>query len=112
MLQSEDGRFALHPSMVIQFRNVTNYRRQATATGMSDTQNGFELRRLKLVADGNAFSTDATYQTILSVDRKTGTVSLEDAWIRYRFPDSSLYVRRGRFAIHSTMNRLHLPRSH
>jgi hypothetical protein len=95
ILQSQDGRFVLHPSMVTQFRNVTNYRQDATAAGRHDTENGFELRRVKLVADGNAFSADVTYQTILSVDRKTGTVSLEDAWVRYRLPDTHLYIRAG-----------------
>ena len=95
ILQSEDGRFLLHPALVIQFRDVTDYREDPDTTGRSHTENGFELRRVKLVADGNAFSPDTTYQTILSVDRKTGTVSLEDCWVRDRLPDSSFYVRAG-----------------
>ena len=103
ILRSADGRFLLHPFLVTQFRNVTNYREGAappgsassTSPGGADAQNGFELRRVKFGVDGNAVSPDLTYQAIFSVDRKTGTVSLEDGWARYRFPDTPWAIRAG-----------------
>src|SRR5262249_52760321 len=76
-------------------RNVTNYREQSSATVGADTQNGFEMRRAKLMFDGNLFSKDLTYQIIWNTDRKSGNLSLDDAWARYHFPDTPYAVRAG-----------------
>jgi hypothetical protein len=95
ILQSEDGRFLLHPWAYFQFRNVTTYREQSSATVGADTQNGFEIRRAKLIFDGNVFSKDLTYQFIWGTDRKSGNLQLEDAWARYHFPDTPYAVRAG-----------------
>ena len=51
-----------------------------------DTQNGFELRRMKIGLDGNAFGQDLTYRFIASFDRHNGNEVLEDAWARYHIP--------------------------
>jgi hypothetical protein len=51
-LASDDGNFLLHPWLQFQFRDATAYREQISR-GVYDTQNGFEVRRLKFGADGN-----------------------------------------------------------
>lgn len=95
VIQSERGDFLVHPWMAFQFRNDTTYREDGKSGGRSDTQNGFEVRRLKLGLDGNLFGPDLTYQFILSVDRHNGNLSLEDAWAKYKFGGTPLYVRAG-----------------
>src|SRR4051812_29654381 len=96
LLQSEDGRFLLHPWVVMQIRNETTYREDGKSGGRSDTQNGFELRRMKLIFDGNLFDPGFTYQFIFGVDRHNGNLALEDAWARWKPGNAGgLYVRGG-----------------
>ena len=98
VLQSEDGNFLAHPWLQLQFRNVTTYRQDAKQKGTADdTQNGFEVRRLKFGVDGNLFSRQLTYFTQFAVDRKTGIVQLESAYAKYQFDDSPFAVRGGQF---------------
>jgi len=96
VLASDDGRFLLHPWLQFQFRNTTTYR-EHIATGMDDTQSGFELRRLKFGADGNLFSRDFNYFIQFAIDRHTGNVGLEMAWVKYRFDGSPFAIRAGQF---------------
>lgn len=95
-LASDDGNFLLHPWLQFQFRNVTTYRQQISH-GVDDTQNGFEVRRLKFGADGNLFSPDLTYMFQLAVDRHTGSVGLEMAWVKYRIDGTPFAIRAGQF---------------
>ncbi len=95
MLQSDTGDFLLHPWLLFQFRNETSYRENGNAAGGRDSQNGFEVRRLKVGLDGNLFGNDLTYQFIGSVDRHSGSFLLEDAWAKYQFSGTPFYVRAG-----------------
>ena len=93
-IRSEDGNFLLHPWAFIQVRNATNYSKNATAT-TSDTQNGFELPRMKFLLDGNVFSPDLTYQFIWATSDTTGSLGLQDAWARYHIPKTPFAFRAG-----------------
>src|SRR5947207_1594872 len=52
IIRSEDGNFLLHPWAFVQIRNATTYRENETPSS-GDTQNGFELPRMKFILDGN-----------------------------------------------------------
>lgn len=80
-ISSSDGKFVVKPGVLMQFRNVTNYR----TSDPSDVDNGFELRRLRLRFDGNAFSKDFRYSFVLDNNRNTGATTLLDAWGQYNF---------------------------
>jgi hypothetical protein len=80
-IRSEEGNFVLKPGLLAQFRNITTVR---TGTN-DDTNNGFELRRLRPRIDGNAFTPDFTYSVVLDTNRNGGGVSLLDAWGQYKF---------------------------
>jgi hypothetical protein len=98
VLQSEDGNFLAHPWLQLQFRNVTTYRQDAKQGGTADdTQNGFEIRRLKFGVDGNLFGKQLTYFTQFAVDRKSGNVQLEQAYAKYQIDASPFAVRAGQF---------------
>jgi hypothetical protein len=94
-IRSADGNFVLHPWFQFQFRSVTNYREDANQSGIGDdTQNGFELRRMKFGFDGNVFSPDLTYTFLWATNRHNGVPELEDAWVKYKFADG-LAVKAG-----------------
>jgi hypothetical protein len=95
IIRSEDGNFLMHPWMFIQVRNVTNYREPGSDGKSSETQNGFEIPRMKLIFDGNVFSPDLTYQFIWATSDTTGNLGLQDAWARYHFPKSQWAVQAG-----------------
>lgn len=94
IIRSDDGKFLLHPWVYMQFRDATNYRENATAA-TSDTQNGFELPRMKFILDGNAFSPDLTYQFIWATSDTTGDLGLQDAWARYHIPNTPFALEAG-----------------
>ncbi|MCY2952341.1 MAG: porin [Planctomycetota bacterium] len=80
--------FYFHPWLQFQFRNVTNWRQEAKHDGQEDnTQNGFEVRRMKFGFDGHVFSPNLTYQFLWATDRNSGTPKLEEAWAKYMFAD-------------------------
>ena len=96
-IKSDDGNFLLKPSVVFQFRNVTNYEQEARHGGEDDTfQNGFEARRTRFRFDGNAFSPKFTYSFVWDTARQGGGVSLLDAWGQYAFAEKWA-VRFGQF---------------
>jgi hypothetical protein len=98
VLQSEDGLFLAHPWLQVQFRNVTSYRQNVKQKGTGDDiENGFEVRRLKFGVDGNLFSKQLTYFTQFAVDRKSGNVQLEQAYVKYQLGTSPFAVRAGQF---------------
>lgn len=115
---SEDGRFNLRPWFHLQTRYATATRDDFKHGSGSDTQQGFEIRRLKLAFDGNMFGPDLTYQFVWATARangtnnvtdstgtKIGTVAnsaggtpiLEEAWVKYHFAGTPWYVRGGQF---------------
>ena len=104
VLQSADGAFLIHPYVQFQFREASNYRDAANADGDSDTNNGFEVRRLKFGVEGNVYSKAITYQfqwatqygSATSTNPGEGTPTLEDAWVKYRFQDAWA-VQAGQF---------------
>jgi hypothetical protein len=97
--------FSLRPSFHIQFRHVTDYRKDAKNDGGSDIQNGFEIRRLRPEFEGTLFSPDLAYLIQLDVNRVGGGVGLLDAWAKYRLADG-WYVRVGQFKAAQTHEEL------
>jgi hypothetical protein len=96
-LTSDDGDFRLHPFILLQARDVTNWRDSGNPRGQSDTQNGMEIRRMQLGAEGNMFSPDFTYRIFIQTDRSGGEASLFDAWVKYHFHDTPWYIEAGQF---------------
>jgi hypothetical protein len=104
VLQSTDGNFLLHPGALFQFRYEGNYRAGIPAGGGGetggkgdDTQNGFEVSRLRFTLDGNVFSPDLTYYMQLDADQGSA-VSLLDAYVTYRVSTQSpLAIKVGQF---------------
>jgi hypothetical protein len=94
-IRSDDGNFLLHPWAFVQVRNTTNYREFGKHATDSDTENGFELPRMKFVLDGNILTPDLTYQIIWATSDTTGNLGLQDAWARYHIPHTDFAVRGG-----------------
>ena len=115
-IQSDDGKFVWRPWIHMQFRDVTLWRQDFKAKGDDDTENGFEMRRLRFGFDGNLFSPDLTYffnwatvrangtaNVTNSAGTKIGTVSnnlggaplLEEAWMKFNFHDTPFFVKAG-----------------
>jgi hypothetical protein len=97
IIASDDGNFLLHPFLLLQVRDVTNWRDGAKSDGSTDTENGFEIRRMQIGFDGNVFTPDWTYRIFIQTDRTGGAASLFDAWVKYHFPDTAWYVETGQF---------------
>ena len=83
-LQSSDGNFKLQPYFEFQFRSVTNYR-DNIGNDTNDTQNGFEIRRMRFGLRGTAFSPDLSYNFRVIASRSTGNTVLELAYAQYQF---------------------------
>jgi hypothetical protein len=104
VLQSADGNFTMHPGALFQFRYEGNYRTGiAPGTGgetggrHDDTQDGFEVSRMRLRLDGNLFSPDLTYYFQVNADQGSA-VSLLDAYATYRVSTQSpLAIKVGQF---------------
>jgi hypothetical protein len=88
--------FYLHPFLQFQPRYTYNFRENGKSTGNNDSENGFELRRMKLGFDGYLFTPDLTYAFIWATDRNSGNLVLEEAWAKYMFSDQ-LGVFGGQF---------------
>ncbi len=95
VLQSADGAYLLHPYIQFQFRHTTDWRADQKVTGNGDSQDGFEVRRLKLGFEGN-YGQDLTYAFQWATSSTTGALALEDAWAKYKFADN-WFVRAGQF---------------
>jgi hypothetical protein len=112
---SEDGNYTLKPWFHLQIRDSTAWRQKEKPNGNDDVQNGFEIRRARFGFDGNLFGQDFTYFINWATYRgnSTGTVTnngatvgtvpllngglpvLEEAWVKYHFPDSPYAIRVG-----------------
>jgi hypothetical protein len=100
----------------MQFRYAVLNRQDFKPDGSDQTDDGFELRRLRFGFDGNMFGPDLTYffnwatvrasgtATVTdSTGKKIGTVSnnlggtplLEEAWVKYRIAHGDFYIKGG-----------------
>ena len=95
VLRSADGNFLLHPFVFLQIRAAANYRDHEAAGRGSDSEFGFEIPRAKFILDGNVFSPDTTYQFIWATSDTTGTLGLQDAWVRHHFYNTDWAIRGG-----------------
>ncbi len=102
IIQSEDGNFVLNPGIQMQARYVVNYRDENAANeidGVAKTEEGLELRRMKLSFEGNVFGPDTKYKFQWASVRSTGNLELEEGYFIHRLsqfsPDWS--VRAGQF---------------
>lgn len=96
-IASGDGKFYAHPFFLLQIRDATNWSQDEKADGNDDTQNGFEIRRMQLGAEGNVFTPDFTYRVFIQTERNGGEAELFDAWVKYHFPDTHLSIEAGQF---------------
>ena len=87
IIQSEDGAFLMNPNAQFQFRYVANHR-DADDEDETDSQLGFEVRRLKLNLDGNVFSKNTVYKLQWATNRSGGGLALEEAWVRHAFGEN------------------------
>jgi len=94
---SENGDFAIHPFTLLQIRNTTNLRQHVATDDQYDSQNGFDIRRMQLGAEGNAFTPDLTFRIFIQTERSGGDAELFDAWLKYHFHDSPFYIEGGQF---------------
>ena len=94
---SGNGDFAIHPFTLLQIRNTTDLRQHNATNDQYDAQNGFEIRRMQLGAEGNAFTPDLSFRIFIQTDRSGGDASLFDAWLKYHFHDTPFYIEGGQF---------------
>jgi hypothetical protein len=121
-LKSDDGNFSLRPWFHLQIRGVANERNDfqgQAAEPKSETNTGFEIRRMRFGFDGNVFSPDFQYffnwttnrtsgnnnvtgttvgkgTTIGTVSNSSGGVPiLEEAWIKYHLPKTAFMLQLG-----------------
>ena len=102
-LRSADGNFTFHPGVTADFRDITTYREHVPAGGGGselkqggyDTQNGFDVARLRLLFDGTVFR-QVSYFVQFSADQGQ-SLTLLDAAVSYRFGTSPFTVKVGQF---------------
>jgi len=105
LLQSEDGNFAMHPSLLLQARYVADYRNRilpgqggVTNKQGDDTQDGFELTRARISLDGNVLSPLFTYYFQIAQDASMKQATLLDVYAMYRIgTQSPLAIKVGQF---------------
>ncbi len=96
VIQSANGDFTLHPWVQFMPRYVANFTKDGKNGGTKDsTDDGFEIRRLKLGFDGQLFG-NIDYLFLWATDRHSGSLVLEEAWAKYRFADQ-FATRVGQF---------------
>jgi hypothetical protein len=103
IIQSEDGNFVLNPQLQMQLRYIVNYREEDANNeidGQPKTEEGLELRRMKLAFEGNVFSPDTRYKIQWATNRSNGNLELEEAYVLHRFAQQSVRdfsIRAGGF---------------
>jgi len=102
VIRSDDGQFSLHPGIVVDFRNMTDYRTKLAPNSGSEvakpgytTQNGFDVSRFRMTFDGR-ITQNFTYFVQLQDDQST-TFGLLDAYGAYHFGDSPFALKVGQF---------------
>jgi hypothetical protein len=83
-IRSEDGNYLLMPGFVFQARHTINY----NSENGGDTQSGMEIRRMKLIFEGNAITPDLQYKFQWETRSTDGSPFLQDAWVRYKLNDN------------------------
>lgn len=86
-----DESFSIRPRFAMMVRYVAN-----SEDSTDNTENGFELRRVKFYASGTVFTKDLTYYVDVGVTPATGGLNLVDAYTTYRFAPQ-WYIRGGQF---------------
>ncbi|HEV8291335.1 MAG TPA: porin, partial [Tepidisphaeraceae bacterium] len=100
--------FLLRPQINFQFRNITDFRQNTSGNKDDEIENGFEVRRLQFILEGNIISKDIEYAFVWNTNRETstqtvrdstgaaigtvdvksgGNLFLEDAYVKYMFAD-------------------------
>jgi hypothetical protein len=87
-IRSEDGNYSLSPGIIFQYRNITTYSQNGGSTGSDNTDNGFEVRRLRFILEGTAITKDLSYRFQWNTNRTTGNMFNEEAYIQYKFADN------------------------
>ncbi|MGA2582069.1 MAG: hypothetical protein ABSG31_02235 [Tepidisphaeraceae bacterium] len=102
VLTSPDGKFTFHPGMVIDFRNMTDYRTQIPKGGGGevdhtgfDTQNGFDITRFRIIFSGQ-YTPEFTYYVQFQDDQGQG-FGLLDAYGSYHFDDTPFSLKAGQW---------------
>lgn len=95
-IRSADGNYSMSPGFQLQFRSVTTFNENAKASGDNNTDNGFEMRRMKFYVDGTAITKNLKYHLQWATDRKTGNLVLEESLVQYKFADN-FAVKAGQF---------------
>jgi len=93
-IQDAAGNWVLRPSIEFQFRGVGNIR-DGGGDSDNDKQKGFEVSRLAFGFDGVACTPNLTYLFQWNTDT-SGSVGLEQAYIRYAFNDT-MAIRAGQY---------------
>jgi hypothetical protein len=95
-IQNADKSFTLRPFFSVQVRNVTNYIEEGQADGDDEIQNGWEIRRLKFGASGNAYGPNVTYGFQLTNNRNSANIELDDVWVQWKFA-THVAVKAGQY---------------
>lgn len=93
-LQSADGTKRLKIGGYGQIRYMFNTR--DAGPGVEDEASGFQIDRLRLVFAGKIDDIDFL---IVPFSGNTGSVSLLDAWVKYKFGDSGWSIQAGQFKL-------------
>ena len=87
-IRSEDGNYSMSPGVIFQFRDITTYSQNGGSTGGDNTDNGFEVRRLRFILEGTAITKNLSYRFQWNTDRATGNLFNEEAYVQYKFADN------------------------
>jgi hypothetical protein len=94
-IQDAEGNFVLRPTFQFQLRNASNWRQDGPiGGGGADFNNGFEIPRMKVGFDGNAFTPKLTYYFLWNTNETTGAFGMEQAWAKWNV-DGPWSVRAG-----------------
>jgi len=96
-LQSSDGTFRLQVGGDVQFRYYGNVDADSGEDGGS-YEDGYVIHRARLDFRGHIFTPDLTYRVLVSNDRSTGAVILQDAYGEYAL-SKQFKVRFGQFKL-------------
>lgn len=105
VLQSDDGNFSMHPSLLLQARYTANDRNQIlpgkggiTAKQGDDVEDGFEITRFRFSLDGSVMTPLLNYYVLFAKDAQMPQATLLDAYVMYRSsPQSPVAIKLGQF---------------
>ncbi|QOV91563.1 porin family protein [Humisphaera borealis] len=97
VIQSEDGNYLFSPSALVQFRYVANFADGVSSDGDGSFESGFEVRRLRLMFEGNFGSPNLSYFFQWNTGVNGGALVMDQAWVRYAFAGTPFAVRFGAY---------------